>query len=175
MGFHLYSFCTSCFIFALIFNLHLNYIAFTLNSRTIMAPKLRVEHLIQRQRQERVRIQSYLTMFCQMLIEIHQTQHIPSSWQTQLPRGLPALQNWCYANTIFQALLHAPKFVNWLEQEHQSCIIEDCLTCALRGLSLNYWKYPFDSSSIDISHRDLRRSLRRSPSKSSSSVAKRGF
>lgn len=49
--------------------------------------------------------------------------------------------NDCYINSLVIALLHVPKFVNWLEKAHQlgACPVSYCVACALTNLSLAYW------------------------------------
>lgn len=48
----------------------------------------------------------------------------------------------CYRNGALQALLHMPKFINWIEDAHPVCSIPpvpDCVACALHRLSTVYW------------------------------------
>lgn len=122
----------------------------------------------------------YLERFCRLLIRLYQTPDISSSSQGQPAeviefRGLPTLQNWCYVNSVFQAFLHAPKFVNWLTQDHANCAIEECLGCALRDLSTSYWTDPLDWHALEIAHFMLRRALRKSFSRFSVQLAWRNF
>ena len=104
--------------------------------------------------------------FC-ALLKRYQTPDLSSPSQGQPAdevesSGLPYIENGCYANSIFQAFLHAPKFVKWLEQEHDSCNVEHCLACALRELSRTYWEDSDNWTSLDEAHDDLRGDLRRS-------------
>ncbi|KAI4255751.1 MAG: hypothetical protein LQ352_002402 [Teloschistes flavicans] len=52
----------------------------------------------------------------------------------------------CYLNSVVIALLHSPKFVNFLEahasstQEHVVVVKDACVVCALAGLSSEYWR-----------------------------------
>lgn len=56
----------------------------------------------------------------------------------------------CYRNSVLQALLHSPKFVNWLEEDHIICGMTSddvrgrrgaprCIAYALRVLCVVYW------------------------------------
>ena len=45
-------------------------------------------------------------------------------------------------NSVLQALIHVPRFVNWLDIEHPNCTADEpgrCVACALRVLSQRYW------------------------------------
>ena len=154
-GLRSYSSSTSSFRHDLILNQSL-ISPLTFDGKTIMASKQR------RQRQKRVRIHSHLRTYCGLLIEPYQTQHISSLRPSTAPRGLPTPRDWCYISSVLQAFLNAPKSVKWLEQEDQSCTAQSCLACALRVLTLNYWKEPLDSRSMQSAHKDLRRTLRQS-------------
>ncbi|KAH8820518.1 hypothetical protein F5884DRAFT_866335 [Xylogone sp. PMI_703] len=63
-------------------------------------------------------------------------------------RGLANLTGvLCYRHSLFQALLHQPKFVNWLDEYHrpEQCVSESrehCVSCQLRVLSKVYWCQP---------------------------------
>jgi hypothetical protein len=62
-------------------------------------------------------------------------------------RGMHNPNVLCYRNSLFQALLHQPKLVNWLLQSHrpQDCVSdreEECLPCCLRLVTLGYWQEP---------------------------------
>jgi hypothetical protein len=50
----------------------------------------------------------------------------------------------CYRLSLLQALLHLPRFVNWLQDQHTAaqCVSNPgrCVSCCLRSLSLEYWK-----------------------------------
>lgn len=51
----------------------------------------------------------------------------------------------CYRLSLFQGLLHQPRFVNFLRECHRSedCVMNDktsCVTCCLRDLATEYWK-----------------------------------
>ena len=55
---------------------------------------------------------------------------------------------------MLQALLHAPKFVNWLDIGHSNCAADagmqrHCLACALRILSERYWALGDNQNAID--------------------------
>ncbi|KAL8866394.1 MAG: hypothetical protein Q9174_006328, partial [Haloplaca sp. 1 TL-2023] len=69
--------------------------------------------------------------------------------------GLENPKNRCYLNSVVIALLHVPKFSNWLkyhgergQQEHaQRFKKEDCAACALWAVSNAYWqKLPDEAS-----------------------------
>ncbi|KAL8925919.1 MAG: hypothetical protein Q9208_003232 [Pyrenodesmia sp. 3 TL-2023] len=59
--------------------------------------------------------------------------------QAQTSLGFINKGNSCYLNSVIIALLHVPKFTNWLEQTHAACELKNCVACALRKLSLAYW------------------------------------
>ena len=49
----------------------------------------------------------------------------------------------CYRHSLFQALMHMPKFVNWLLLNHdtEKCLSEDskyCVACNLRDIAIAY-------------------------------------
>ncbi|KAI9845661.1 MAG: hypothetical protein M1837_004635 [Sclerophora amabilis] len=50
----------------------------------------------------------------------------------------------CYRHSTLQAMMVAPKFLNWLEDEHKQdqCVFlrEECLSCRLRALYKVYWR-----------------------------------
>ena len=74
------------------------------------------------------------------------TQTISAQWLRQASgmsssKGFFNRHVMCYRNSMIQALLHAPKLVNWLEEFHPPCAQESrCIICALRQLSLQYWQ-----------------------------------
>ncbi|KAI9815726.1 MAG: hypothetical protein M1827_002122 [Pycnora praestabilis] len=84
------------------------------------------------------------------------TQHVSSQWGRQREAGLrpQGMRNpgvLCYRNSSLQALMHIPKFVNWLEQDHndlRQCHIQNCLACSLRTLCGAYWNERVDSAEI---------------------------
>lgn len=78
-------------------------------------------------------------------------------------RGLQNLTGaLCYRHSLFQGLLHTPKFVHWLvdyhkpkdcklECAHYRCLLTclgvadnsgDCVSCNMRLLVMNYWAEP---------------------------------
>lgn len=62
----------------------------------------------------------------------------------------------CYRHSLFQALLHIPKFVNWLTEYHkeEDCCSENkakCVACALRDLANLYWYGKTDGERKNIS------------------------
>jgi len=74
---------------------------------------------------------------------LSQTHNISSSWQRRLTRSIPSrgLRNpgsWCYQNSVFQALLHAPKVVNWLDEHRDDCRVANCLACSLASFCNQY-------------------------------------
>ncbi|KAI9764193.1 MAG: hypothetical protein M1835_007634 [Candelina submexicana] len=94
-------------------------------------------------------------------------RHISPHWGRQRSANLRSqgMPNWngvlCYRHSGLQGLLHVPKFVNWLEQEHtgDSCAMTNCLACALRSLSEVYWWSPPPTS--DIQREAIRKALKR--------------
>ncbi|KAL8639141.1 MAG: hypothetical protein Q9228_003786 [Teloschistes exilis] len=61
----------------------------------------------------------------------------------------------CYLNSLVIALLHIPKFVNFVEahatssQEHVLVYKRSCVVCALAGLALEYWKPAEKTSKVE--------------------------
>lgn len=72
--------------------------------------------------------------------------------QAEKGPGFRNRNNSCYINSLVIALLHVPKFVNWLEQAHQSstCPVPHCVACALTNLSLAYWATEPDHRSVEL-------------------------
>lgn len=60
-------------------------------------------------------------------------------------RGLSNLTGvLCYRNSLFQALLHSPKFSNWFAKYHKTedCVEDDpehCVACKIRNFVQAYW------------------------------------
>ncbi|KAI4134209.1 MAG: hypothetical protein LQ347_001720 [Umbilicaria vellea] len=75
------------------------------------------------------------------------TAQISSSWGAKQRPPLPSkgMRNpgqLCYRNGVLQAVLHIPKFVNWIENVHPVCSVPpvpNCVACALHRLSTVYW------------------------------------
>lgn len=69
-------------------------------------------------------------------------------WSSQvLPNGLDNRGTWCYHNSVFQALFHAPQVVDWLYGHRDGCNVVECLTCSLAAfcialVSYVYWVFP---------------------------------
>lgn len=68
-------------------------------------------------------------------------------------------------NSVIQALLHVPKFVNWLESEHEICTgdVEErsrCVACALRVLAQLYWSTDSTDNAADAAVTRVIRTLR---------------
>ena len=79
-----------------------------------------------------------------------QTHHISSNWQKQRFRASPSrgLHNRsvdCYRNSLFQALVHMPKVVNYFEMHHKYCQRDDCVACAFKNFTEDYWNDPTDN------------------------------
>ena len=73
-------------------------------------------------------------------------------------------------NSVIQALLHVPKFVNWLESKHEICTADveerrHCVACALRVLAQLYWGTDSTDNAADAAAIRVIRTLRngRSP------------
>ena len=82
--------------------------------------------------------------------------------------------NLCYLISVLQALLHAPKILNWLES-HQDCFWENCLACVLRNLAAQYWRQAGaaeKSLGLDLEQRVLRARLADTERRSSLSSAR---
>lgn len=61
-----------------------------------------------------------------------QTRPWQRLWMDQaLPNGLANYGTWCYHNSVFQALFHAPMVVDWLYGHRGGCNTVECLTCSL--------------------------------------------
>lgn len=79
-------------------------------------------------------------------LTISQTYKSSSLWQRQLTRSVPSrgLRNpgsWCYHNSVFQALLHAPKVVDWLNEHRDDCSLANCLACSLASFCIQYVRH----------------------------------
>lgn len=62
----------------------------------------------------------------------------------------------CYRHSLLQALLHTPKFVNWLFASHkfEDCCADNqlmCIACTFRDLATVYWKGQRDPHGRGIS------------------------
>ncbi|RFU32698.1 hypothetical protein B7463_g3648, partial [Scytalidium lignicola] len=77
-----------------------------------------------------------------------QATKVRGDWSQRSASAQRGLANFtgvlCYRHSLFQALLHQPKFVNWLEEYHrpEHCVSESrerCVSCQLRVLSRVYW------------------------------------
>ena len=96
-----------------------------------------------------------------------QINHISSKWHRQATgsagptpsRGLDNPGTLCYRNSIIQALLHAPKFVYWLENSRHDCTVRKCVACALRALCIRYWDEPLNQSALDQAMRHFRQAV----------------
>lgn len=72
---------------------------------------------------------------------------ISDKWPKNITNKRPGFQNpnvLCYRHSMFQAILHVPKFFNWLTEHHKvgDCCAESqarCVACALRDLANLYW------------------------------------
>ena len=70
------------------------------------------------------------------------SNRMPASAQQGMPNLTGAL---CYRLSLFQSLLHQPRFVNWIIDSHQpeDCVSdsqEQCVSCSARLLTLEYWR-----------------------------------
>ncbi|KAM3078112.1 hypothetical protein ACMFMG_002588 [Clarireedia jacksonii] len=78
---------------------------------------------------------------------------------TSAQRGMYNPNVLCYRNSLLQSLLHLPKFVNFLIEQHlpKHCVIEQqkCLACSLRILALKYWSPEFSSREFTVLLRRL--------------------
>ncbi|KAL9124780.1 MAG: hypothetical protein Q9217_005923 [Psora testacea] len=83
-----------------------------------------------------------------------QTGEISAEWDSRWAgamnsRGFQNPHVMCYRNSIIQALLHAPKFVNWLQSCHAECPFRSyCTVCALRHLCLHYWDPTYQPKTV---------------------------
>ncbi len=72
---------------------------------------------------------------------------ISDKWAKDIKDKRPGFRNpdvLCYRHSLFQALMHIPKFINWLVEFHkvEDCCSENaatCVACALRDLASLYW------------------------------------
>lgn len=76
----------------------------------------------------------------------HHSRKIKSSWigmPSSAQKGIYNPAVLCYRNSLLQALLHAPKVVNWLRSYHRSkiCIRDgiSCVACHLLAVFNSYW------------------------------------
>ncbi|TQS35537.1 hypothetical protein Golomagni_04042 [Golovinomyces magnicellulatus] len=76
----------------------------------------------------------------------HHSRKIKSSWigmPSSAQKGIYNPAVLCYRNSLLQALLHAPKVVNWLRSYHRSkiCIRNGilCVACHLLAVFNSYW------------------------------------
>lgn len=84
---------------------------------------------------------------------------VSDEWNKNASNRRPGFQNpnvLCYRHSLFQALLHIPKFVNWLTDFHKvkECCSENqarCVACALRDLACLYWYGKTDGERKNIS------------------------
>lgn len=81
------------------------------------------------------------------------TSYISSKWENKSLHSSASIgfENrgvQCYRNSVLQALLHVPKFVNWLIVEHRNCNVRGCIACRLRVLCQKYWDERKDRSGI---------------------------
>ena len=94
------------------------------------------------------------------------TQTVRGQWLQQASRSSPSKGFFnrhvmCYRNSMIQALLHAPKLVNWMEECHPSCAQGNrCTICALRSLSIQYWHPSYVAKDIDHKMDQLESNLR---------------
>lgn len=122
----------------------------TLEDEQKMAPQLRLRNVRNEstgQRTHRLLVGELLEIYCALLRPRSQTHQISAKWGRQAlrptkSRGLANPGNLCYQNSLFQSLLHIPKFVNWLEIHHYNCGIEDCLACRFKTFCERYWDEP---------------------------------
>lgn len=63
----------------------------------------------------------------------------------------------CYLNSLIIALLHVPKFVNWILHFHEAetCDVTYCVACALHYLTLAYWNDFGDSRKTETALADF--------------------
>ena len=84
---------------------------------------------------------------------------VSEKWNKKAGSKRPGFKNpdvLCYRHSLFQALLHIPKFVNWLTEYHkfEDCCSENqarCVACALRDLANLYWYGKTDGERVNIS------------------------
>lgn len=98
---------------------------------------------------------------------IAQVARIPAAWERQAnlnlaPTGLDNPDFRCYQNGVIQCLLHAPKFINWIETHSQDCKYANCIACALRNFSQMYWSQSRSSLTVDVTLTTLRDTIRQS-------------
>jgi hypothetical protein len=64
------------------------------------------------------------------------------------PRGLQNVSDTCYRNAALQALLHLPKFVNWMQVAMHELLIKQALT--------SVWQHATQSTPAELAVRTLR-------------------
>ena len=121
------------------------------------------ESVPQRHQRPKVRVLTLVSWYYAADMD-WQMSDISAIWHRQSAgptpsRGLQNTQNLCYRNSVLQALLHVPKFVNWLEQDHSSCTIARCVACSLRTLCFRYWDVPEDQQTITQALRTSREAI----------------
>lgn len=95
-----------------------------------------------------------------------QSPEISARWQRQSaspspPKGFSNAHVMCYRNSMIQALLHIPKLVNWLEENHDTCPKENrCTICAFQRLSLLYWQTQPNAKDVNQSMASLTANLK---------------
>ena len=89
----------------------------------------------------------------QKTIQVPQKVQPSSTWNRQIFKassstGFENRGMNCYRNCLVQALLHAPKFINWLILHHESCATRMCVACAFRDLGRKYWDNSSDRAGV---------------------------
>lgn len=68
----------------------------------------------------------------------------PKELPSKESKGMVNPGNFCYRNSVLQALFHAPAFYRYLGKIHYDCDLEPdmCVLCALQALLYGYWNDP---------------------------------
>ena len=94
------------------------------------------------------------------------TQAISGRWTGQASshtpsRGFFNRHVMCYRNSTIQALLHAPKLVNWLSDHHPNCARDSrCTACAMKQLFVQYWNTSIAAKEVNQKMNQLEGNLR---------------
>ena len=139
------------------------------NMAPVLRPRKRLNET-QEQRQNRTNVsRSTPNPVCRRTDNTIKVNHISPRWLAQQVGHHPSrgFRNEtgtdCYMNSVLQALLHIPRFVNWLDFEHQNCTADEpgsCLACALHVLSQRYWDRNSSDRAIQGAVREVIRRMR---------------